>query len=89
MTWKNIIDNNLHDKFIEKAEKAKGIYVVYSAKAPYLPIDFGYSLYELYIRLGIPLNSLLTILHTGCISRCYKISIKYVYIAGNEFSLED
>ena len=88
MTWKNIIDKNLMEKYIEKAEKAKGVYVVYSGKYPYLPIDFGYSLYELHIRYNIPLNTLLTILHTRSVSRTYKISIRYVYIGGEEFTLD-
>ena len=88
MTWKNIIDKGLIDKFTEKADKAKGIYVIYSAKSPYLPIDFGYSLYELHKRLEIPLNSLFTILHTQCISRNYGISIKYVYLANSDFKLD-
>ena len=58
MTWKKIIDNNDWELFNLKADTQEFIFVMYSALPPYLPIDFGYSLYELSIKYGIAYDTI-------------------------------
>lgn len=58
MTWKNIIDTNNHVEFNKKADSQNYVFVLYSTKSPYLPVDIAYSTYEIYKKYGIPLATL-------------------------------
>ena len=78
MTWQKIIDTNNQEEYERKAEKAKSVFLLIDKRSPYLPIDYAYSVYEIAVKYGIPYNSVLTILHTGCTPRCYGFLIERV-----------
>ena len=68
MTWKKIIDSGDWEMFQSTADKQGFIYVMYSALPPYLPIDFGYSLYELSIKYGLQYDTLYRNLVRGTVN---------------------
>ena len=69
MTWKKIIDTNDMKAFEEKANKQEYVYVLYSIKTPYLPIDFAFSLYEISVKYNVNLYTLKNNLHNSSLSR--------------------
>lgn len=79
MTWKQCIDNGCKKTFIEKAERQKYIYVLYSTISPYLPVDFGFSLYEIAKRHNIPYKSIITQWQRNGKNLAEKFTIEKVY----------
>ena len=69
MTWKKIIDTNDIKAFEEKANKQEYVYVLYSTKSPYLPIDFAYSLYEISVKYDVNYCTLRSNLYNSSLSR--------------------
>ena len=78
MTWHKIIDTNNKQAFEEKASKQNFVYVLYSTKPPYLPIDFAYSLYEITLRYNVTYKTLQQQLFRNCRSRYFDFIVKKV-----------
>lgn len=79
MTWKKIIDNKLFDEYVKKAEAQVFVYVLYSTKYPYLPIDITYSLYEISVKYNMLYDTVLHIFSRKCSSQKHKFTIAKVY----------
>ena len=79
MTWKQIFKNKDFNAYVEKAEKQKYVYVLYSTKAPYLPIDFAYSLEEIAIKYPQSINNVIWQYYHGARSKKYGYTIEMVH----------
>lgn len=84
MTWKKIIDTNNQEEYERKADKATEAYLVIDVRKPQLPIDLCYSTYEVAVKYKLPLNSVLTLLHTRCSSRIHRIRVERVSLGDYE-----